>query len=95
MTVDIEALRASISNSPPPFSLNKIGHVVLRVCDLKRSIEFYTGVLGFRVSDIYGEDMMPGGMVFMRCHTDHHGIALVGGASGPGGKGDLHHPPGV
>jgi catechol 2,3-dioxygenase len=91
MAVDVEALRASISNSRPPFSLNKIGHVVLRVSDLGRSIEFYTGVLGFRVSDIYGEDMMPGGMVFMRCNADHHGIALVGGAAGPAGKGDLHH----
>jgi catechol 2,3-dioxygenase len=91
MTVDVEALRASISRSQPPFSLNKIGHVVLRVADLERSVEFYTGALGFRVSDIYGEDMMPGGMVFMRCNADHHGIALVGGATGPAGKGDLHH----
>jgi catechol 2,3-dioxygenase-like lactoylglutathione lyase family enzyme len=91
MTVDVEALRAAISTAPPPFSLNKIGHVVLRVADLKRSVEFYTGALGFRVSDIYGEDMMPGGMVFMRCNTDHHGIALVGGAEAPAGKGDLHH----
>ena len=91
MTVDVEALRAAISESRPPFSLNKIGHVVLRVSDLERSIGFYTGGLGFRVSDIYGEDMMPGGMVFMRCNADHHGIALVGGASEPAGKGDLHH----
>ena len=91
MAVDVETLQASISKSRPPFSLNKIGHVVLRVSDLKRSVEFYTGALGFRVSDIYGDDMMPGGMVFMRCNADHHGIALVGGASGPAGKGDLHH----
>ena len=91
MAVDVETLRASISKSRPPFSLNKIGHVVLRVSDLERSVEFYTGALGFRVSDIYGDDMMPGGMVFMRCNADHHGIALVGGASGPAGKGDLHH----
>jgi len=91
MPVDVETLRASISKSRPPFSLNKIGHVVLRVSDLERSVEFYTGALGFRVSDIYGDDMMPGGMVFMRCNADHHGIALVGGASGPAGKGDLHH----
>src|SRR6185503_17613934 len=83
MTVDVEALRTAITNSRPPFSLNKIGHVVLRVSDLKRSVEFYTGVLGFRVSDLYGDDMMPGGMVFMRCNADHHGVALVGGAAGP------------
>jgi catechol 2,3-dioxygenase-like lactoylglutathione lyase family enzyme len=90
MPIDVESLRAAISRSAPPFSINKIGHVVLNVSDLKRSVEFYTGVLGFRVSDIYGEDMMPGGMVFMRCNPDHHGIALVGGAGSPG-KGDLHH----
>jgi len=66
VTVDKAALRAAISQERPPFSLNKIGHVVLMVADLERSVEFYTGVLGFKVSDIYGDDMMPGGMVFMR-----------------------------
>lgn len=91
MGVDVEGLRACISNSRPPFALTKIGHVVLLVSDLKRSTEFYTGVLGFRVSDIYGEDMMPGGMVFLRCNPDHHGIALVGGASEAAGQRDLHH----
>jgi hypothetical protein len=48
-------------------------------------------VLGFRVSDIYGKDMMPGGMVFMRCNADHHGVALVGGAAVPAAKCELHH----
>jgi catechol 2,3-dioxygenase-like lactoylglutathione lyase family enzyme len=91
MPVDTNRLRAAISQSPPPFSLNKIGHVVLMVADLERSIAFYTGVLGFKVSDIYGDDMMPGGMVFMRCNTDHHGVALIGGASGAPNKRGLHH----
>src|SRR5688572_26479660 len=54
MNVDTEKLRAAISKSQPPFSLAKIGHVVLMVGDLQRSVEFYTGVLGFKVSDIYG-----------------------------------------
>ena len=91
MTVDVESLRAAISAAPPPFSLNKIGHVVLMVSELRRSIAFYTGVLGFKVSDIYGDDMMPGGMVFMRCNTDHHGVALVGGAPAPSANRELHH----
>ena len=91
MPVDTEAVRAAISNAAPPFDLKKIGHVVLMVADLKRSVAFYTGVLGFKVSDIYGDDMMPGGMVFMRCNPDHHGIALVGGAAGPSQKRELHH----
>jgi len=91
MNVDTEKLRAAISKSQPPFSLAKIGHVVLMVSDLQRSVEFYTGVLGFKVSDIYGDDMMPGGMVFMRCNPDHHGVALIGGAQGPSERREMHH----
>ncbi len=91
MPVDTEALRAAISRQAPPFELRKIGHVVLMVADLQRSIAFYTGVLGFKVSDIYGDGMMPGGMVFMRLNPDHHGVALIGGAQGPSQKRELHH----
>jgi catechol 2,3-dioxygenase len=64
----------------PPFQLRKIGHVVLNVSDLERAVAFYTGVLGMRVSDRYPDEMVPGGMVFLRCNADHHGVALVGGA---------------
>ena len=91
MTVDTEALRAAISNAPMPFELRKIGHVVLMVTDLTRSVAFYTGVLGFKVSDIYSEEMMPGGMVFMRLNPDHHGVALIGGAPGSSQTHELHH----
>lgn len=82
---------AMIRPDAPPFSIRKIGHVVLRVTDLARSVEFYTRVLGFKVSDRYPEDMMPGGMVFMRFGADHHGVALVGGAEGPAQGRELHH----
>jgi len=75
----------------PPFRIRKLGHVVLRASNLRRSVEFYTQVLGFKISDIYPEEMMPGGMVFMRCNPDHHGIALVGGMPGPSEKRELHH----
>ncbi len=77
---------------PPglPFAIQKIGHVVLNVADLRRSVEFYTQVLGFDVSDIYPEDMVPGGMVFMRYNHDHHGIAVVGGFK-EGRVSGLHH----
>jgi catechol 2,3-dioxygenase len=34
--------------------------------------------------------MVPGGMVFMRVNTDHHGVALVGGAA-PLDKSTLNH----
>ena len=74
-----------------PFRLNKIGHVVLRSADLERSVDFYTRVLGFQVSDVYGDEMVKGGMVFLRFNADHHGIALVGGMPGPAGKREMHH----
>jgi catechol 2,3-dioxygenase len=63
-----------------PFELRKLGHVVLNVTDLDASVRFYTEVLGLQVSDRYPDTMVPGGMVFMRVNTDHHGVALVGGA---------------
>ena len=61
-----------------PFRIGKLGHVVLNVRDVARSVRFYTQVLGFEISDLYPEDMVPGGMAFLRCNPDHHGIALVG-----------------
>jgi catechol 2,3-dioxygenase len=89
------ALRELQPKAGRPFKLTKIGHVVLMSADLKRSVEFYTGVLGFRVSDVYPETMMKGRMVFMRCAADHHGVALVGAAPGDGKENapqrELHH----
>ena len=64
-----------------PFELRKLGHVVLNVTDLDAAVRFYTEMLGLQVSDRYPDTMVPGGMVFMRVSTDHHGVALVGGAS--------------
>jgi catechol 2,3-dioxygenase-like lactoylglutathione lyase family enzyme len=68
------------SGTPLQFQLRKLGHVVLNVTDLEASVRFYTDVLGLQVSDRYPDSMVPGGMVFMRCNADHHGVALVGGA---------------
>jgi catechol 2,3-dioxygenase len=74
----------------PPFQLRKLGHVVLDVSDLEASVRFYTKVLGLEISDRYPESMRRGGMVFMRVSADHHGVALVGGASKLE-KGTLNH----
>lgn len=88
----VRRLRAARPPAGLPFTIRKIGHVVLRVHDLDRSVRFYTEVMGFRVTDVYPESMMPGGMVFMCCNADHHGIALVGGAAGtPSENAELHH----
>lgn len=88
---DPERIRAIARPASLPFNVNKIGHVVLMVSDLERSVRFYVEVLGFRISDVYPESMMPGGMVFLRCNADHHGIALVGGAKTPPASAELHH----
>lgn len=88
-------IQAMMKKAPPdglPFNITKIGHVVLVVSDLDRSLEFYTQVLGFRVSDVYPDTMMPGRMIFMRCNNDHHGVALVGQGEGEKSRHkELHH----
>ena len=90
-----QALRVMAPRAGLPFRLTKIGHVVLMATDLARSVAFYTGVLGFRVSDVYPETMMKGRMVFMRCAADHHGVALVGAAPASSNttspQHELHH----
>ena len=76
----------------PPFAVQKLGHVVVNVTDIEASKRFYTEVLGFRISDVYGGDKMPGGMVFLRCNGDHHALALIGGLPAEGEvKRTLHH----
>ncbi|MEP1515455.1 MAG: VOC family protein, partial [Nitratireductor sp.] len=52
----------------------KVSHVVLNTPDMDGVQNFYVHVLGFRVSD-YSADQM----VFLRCNSDHHSIALVRG----------------
>ncbi|HTT78699.1 MAG TPA: VOC family protein [Stellaceae bacterium] len=89
--IDPDALRALGRPRGLPFRIGKIGHVVLNVRDVARSVRFYTEVLGFAVSDIYPDEMVPGGMAFLRCNPDHHGIALVGGAPGDSENADLNH----
>ena len=74
-----------------PFRIAKLGHVVLNVTDLERAVTFYTQVLGFSVSDVYPPALMPGGMVFMRCNADHHGVALVGSLTSASESLELNH----
>jgi catechol 2,3-dioxygenase len=97
--VDLEGLKSPAAQAlrdmtPPaglPFKVQKLGHVVLKVRDMQRAVAFYTGVLGFRVSDVYPDTMMKGGMVFLRCNNDHHCLALVGGAKDEASARELHH----
>ncbi len=53
-----------------------LGHVLLTVKDTQRSHDFYTGVLGFRLSDwIHIDDHIR--LCFLRCNARHHSIAFA------------------
>lgn len=86
-----EAIQAISPGKDIPFAITKIGHVVLNCRDLERSVKFYTQILGFKVSDTYEPDMVPGGMVFLRFNTDHHGVGLVGAMPDVAQNIELHH----
>ncbi|GAB3627106.1 glyoxalase [Pandoraea terrae] len=49
----------------------RLGHMVLMVRDIQKSVKFYTEVLGLKVSDWISDQM-----VFLRAGTDHHDLAL-------------------
>jgi catechol 2,3-dioxygenase-like lactoylglutathione lyase family enzyme len=55
-----------------PIRISKIGHVGLYCRDLPRMVEFYTRVLGFKVSDVNEK-----GMTFLRFASDHHSFVLA------------------
>ena len=50
----------------------KLGHVLLFTPDIDRQVDFYTRVLGMKLSDRSGKII-----AFMRCNTDHHSLALL------------------
>ena len=49
----------------------KLGHLVLAVRDIQKSVDFYTEILGLQVSDWISDQMC-----FLRAGTDHHDLAL-------------------
>nr|WP_299382946.1 VOC family protein [Allomuricauda sp.] len=52
-------------------SQTRIGHVQLKVSDLKRALEFYQGLLGFEITTFYGDQA-----VFLSAGGYHHHIGL-------------------
>ena len=89
--MNVDAINALRRPKGHPFKVRKIGHVAVYVSDLERSARFYTEVLGFEISDVIPPGHLPGGAVFLRCNTDHHGIALFQATDeNPAGAG-LHH----
>jgi len=59
----------------------RLGHVLLFAGDLDRQLDFYTRVLGMKLSDRCQKII-----VFLRCTTDHHNLAFLA-SPGPG----FHH----
>jgi catechol 2,3-dioxygenase-like lactoylglutathione lyase family enzyme len=70
-----------------PFKLRRLNHFGLYVEDPERSLAFYKGLLGFRVSDIadFGQRLAPAdrgeigstNAYFTRHNTDHHTFVLM------------------
>lgn len=72
-------------------SQTRVGHVHLKVADLKRAIGFYHGVLGFELTQRYGEQA-----AFLSAGGYHHHIGLntwesLGGSPPPAGTTGLYH----
>ncbi|MCV2894054.1 VOC family protein [Lentibacter sp. XHP0401] len=77
--------------SQPVDPQTRIGHVHLKVADLDRAIGFYSGVLGFSVTQRYGT-----GAAFLAAGSYHHHIGLntwesAGGTPPPTGHTGLYH----
>ena len=52
-------------------ALTRIGHVHLKVSDLKRAMDFYCGLLGFELTGMYGDSA-----AFISAGGYHHHIGL-------------------
>jgi catechol 2,3-dioxygenase len=68
-----------------------IGHVHLKVSDLERALDFYVRVLGFELTQRYGQQA-----AFVSAGGYHHHIGLntwesLGGAPAPPGHPGLYH----
>ncbi len=88
---EIEALKSIRPPADVPFKIGKMEHAVLVVRDIGVSVQFYTQLLGFKVSDVYPDSMVKGRMVFMRFNEDHHGLGLVGQGEAISKNRELHH----
>ena len=69
----------------------RIGHVHLKVADLERAINFYHGVLGFEITQRFGDQA-----AFLSAGGYHHHIGLntwasLGGTPPPAGATGLYH----
>ena len=76
---------------PPIAAGTRIGHVHLKVSNLQRALDFYVGVLGFELQQMYGNQA-----AFISAGGYHHHIGLStweseGGSPPPQGTTGLFH----
>ena len=76
---------------PPIAAGTRIGHVHLKVSNLQRALDFYVGVLGFELQQMYGNQA-----AFISAGGYHHHIGLntwesEGGSPPPQGTTGLFH----
>lgn len=69
----------------------RVGHVHLKVSDLEKAIGFYSGILGFRITQRYGPQA-----AFLSAGGYHHHVGLntwesLGGSAPPPGTTGLYH----
>lgn len=86
-----ETTRGAFMKSSPIDPKVGIGHVHLKVADIDRALAFYRDVLGFGVTQGYGQDA-----VFISAGDYHHHIGLntwqsKGGSPPPPGTTGLYH----
>ncbi len=82
-TYDIGGIRY-----PQPFKIRRLGHFGFNVADLQGGIDFYSKLLGFRITDVRDLKKIPGReemtkrledgrIVFMSHNSDHHAFLLA------------------
>jgi catechol 2,3-dioxygenase len=81
----------NVDNPRPIDSQVRIGHVHLKVAEVERALAFYCGVLGFELTQRFGE-----GAAFISAGGYHHHIGLntwesLGGSPPPPGTTGLYH----
>lgn len=73
---------------PQPFKIRRLGHFGFNVADLQGGIDFYSKLLGFRITDVRDLKKIPGReemakrledgrIVFMSHNSDHHAFLLA------------------
>ena len=79
-----------MTDTANPIRIRKFGHIGLYCHELPKMVDFYTRVLGFKVSDVNEK-----GLTFLRFGADHHSLVLAkmpdGGKAKGAGANTLHH----